>query len=258
VCRRKTVQANLKKMNEILFKVLSFALLPMIAATIGAIIATFRPPNSKVRSILQHFAAGVVFSVVAVELLPDVMKEHNAVATSIGFALGVAAMLGIKKLTASGEEESSDEKLAENKVSKAMLVAIGVDILIDGFLLGLGFIAGAKEGKLLAFALTTELLSLGLALACTLTNTKVTRTKSIGIVAGLSSLILVGAIIGATVLQQLSKEILEVVLSFGLAALLYLVTEELLVEAHEEPETPLITSTFFAGFLLFLILGMTI
>jgi ZIP family zinc transporter len=34
------------------------------------------------------------------------------------------------------------------------------------------------------------------------------------------------------------------------------VTEELLTEAHEVPETPLITSSFFAGFLVFLILGM--
>ncbi len=38
-------------------------------------------------------------------------------------------------------------------------------------------------------------------------------------------------------------------LSFGLMALLYLVTEELLVEAHEKPDTPLISSMFFIGFL---------
>ena len=34
----------------------------------------------------------------------------------------------------------------------------------------------------------------------------------------------------------------------GLMALLYLVTEELLVEAHEKPDTPLISSMFFIGF----------
>jgi ZIP family zinc transporter len=46
------------------------------------------------------------------------------------------------------------------------------------------------------------------------------------------------------------------VLAFGAAALMFLVTEELLTEAHEEKETPLLTATFFAGFLAFLILGM--
>lgn len=64
-------------MSEILVSVLSFALLPVLAMITGGIAAAFRPPGAKLRSILQHFAAGVVFSVVAVELLPDVMREHK-------------------------------------------------------------------------------------------------------------------------------------------------------------------------------------
>lgn len=253
--------------------VLSFAVLPVVAMITGGIVAAFRPPGAKLRSILQHFAAGVVFSVVAVELLPDIMKEHNAVATSIGFALGVAVMLGLKKLTGEGAEKAiagegakaatndeitekgESEEKAET-VSLSMFVGIGVDILVDGFLIGIVFSAGAKEGKLLALALAVELLSLGLALASTMTQTKTTRPKIIMTVAGLSLSIFVGAGIGATVLQHVSSETLEAVLSFGLAALLFLVTEELLTEAHEVPETPLITSSFFAGFLLFLIIGM--
>ena len=45
-------------------------------------------------------------------------------------------------------------------------------------------------------------------------------------------------------------------LSFGAVALLFLVTEELPVEAHETPHTPVLTAAFLAGFLLFLIMGM--
>jgi len=45
-------------------------------------------------------------------------------------------------------------------------------------------------------------------------------------------------------------------LAFVLAALLYLVTEELLVEAHSVPERQPITVSFFAGFLLLLIISM--
>ena len=71
-----------------------------------------------------------------------------------------------------------------------------------------------------------------------------------------SFMLLVGAGIGTTVLRGATGNMLEIVLSFGLAALLFLVTEELLTEAHEETETPLLTLAFFVGFLLFLILGM--
>lgn len=137
-----------------------------------------------------------------------------------------------------------------------MLFGVGVDVLVDGFLIGLGFAAGAKEGKLLTLALTVELLSLGLAIAAELGQRGFSRGRAMRTTAALSFLILPGAALGATLLHGLSEALLEIVLSFGLAALLYLVTEELLVEAHEDPETPLITATFFAGFLLFLILGM--
>lgn len=245
-------------MNDILLSVLSYSLLPVAATIIGATIAVFRQPGATLRSIIQHFAAGVVFSVVAVELLPDVMKEHNAAATAIGFALGIAVMLGIKKLGGEAAEKVVKEEELDKAepISKAMIFGVGVDILIDGFLIGIGFAAGAKEGKLLVLALMVELLSLGLAIASTMLQSKTPRLKIVLITAGLSVLIVCGAIIGATVLQRVSAETLEAVLSFGLAALLFLVTEELLTEAHEVLETPLITSSFFAGFLLFLILGM--
>ena len=46
------------------------------------------------------------------------------------------------------------------------------------------------------------------------------------------------------------------VLSFGCAALLFLVTEELLIEAHESADTAFTTTMFFVGLLIFLLLGM--
>jgi ZIP family zinc transporter len=92
-----------------------------------------------------------------------------------------------------------------------------------------------------------ELLSLGLAVCVTLHKASASRAKALFTTAGISLLIVVGAAAGATLLRGLSDMALEIVLSFGLAALLFLVTEELLVEAHEEPETPLATATFFGG-----------
>lgn len=233
--------------------VMTYALLPVAATVAGATVAAFRPPGPAVRSYIQHFAAGVVFSVVAVELLPDVVREHAPVQVVIGFALGVAAMLGVRSATANVEEGA---ERARSKLPLALLVAVGVDVLVDGLLIGVGFAAGAKEGKLLTLALTVELLSLGLAVCATLGKANTARAKAITTTSLLSLLIVGGAAAGATILSAASEKTMEVVLSFGLAALLFLVTEELLVEAHEEPETPLTTATFFAGFLLFLVLGM--
>ena len=73
---------------------------------------------------------------------------------------------------------------------------------------------------------------------------------------GLDLLFVLVAAAGASILRNLTGPPLAITLAFGAAALLFLVTEELLVEAHQEPETPLLTATFFVGFLLMLLLGM--
>ena len=77
-----------------------------------------------------------------------------------------------------------------------MLIAIGVDIVIDGLLLGVGFSAGITTGMLLAIALPLELLSLGMATATELSTNKINRTKSLGIIVGLASLFFGSAIMG--------------------------------------------------------------
>jgi ZIP family zinc transporter len=205
-----------------------------------------------VQSAIQHFAAGVVFAAVAGEILPEIRHQRAPLPVIIGFSVGVIAMLGMRYLTQrlGGEGVAADT----GRSVTSLLIAVGVDLLLDGLLVGIGFAAGAENGILLAIALTLEVLFLGLATATALLKSGASRGRVIGTMAGLAGVVALGAIIGVTLLAGLSGAALEVALSFGAAALLYLVTEELLTEAHEVPETPLITAMFFLGFLaLFLI-----
>jgi ZIP family zinc transporter len=232
---------------------MGYALVPVAALVAGGAVAAFRPPSPSWRSAIQHFAAGVVFAVVAVELLPDLRKRHDPWEIALSFGLGVAVMLGLRRLTGEGEAGGGEE----GGWSWGMLFAVGVDLLIDGLLLGVGFAAGAREGVLLALALAGECLSLGLAVAATLGRDRATpRWKVVAAPAGLALVFAAAAACGVTLLAGVSGHALTWVLAFGCAALLYLVTEELLVEAHEVPETSWATAAFFGGFLIFLVLGM--
>jgi len=248
-------------MTPLFQQIITYALLPTVALTSGGLIALTVRFGLQARSAILHFAAGVVFSVVAVEILPDVVRLHDPWLTAIGFGVGIGVMLLIRRLTESSEEPlpASNQKIAQTPAGRfpaAFLLAIGVDIFIDGLLLGIGFAAGAKEGILLAMALGVEVLSLGLATATSLTDEGVSRPRIIRLLLSLSALFFASTVGGATLLHNLPEMGLDFVLSFGLAALLFLVTEELLVEAHEGPEKPWLTAMFFAGFLLFLILGI--
>ncbi len=232
--------------------ILGLTLIPVAATVLGGAIAVVRVPSDKTRSLVQHFAAGVVMAVVAGELLPEMTREHRPLGVLIGFVLGVALMLGVKALTERIEQK--DEQSGGGKAG--LLIAVGIDVFLDGLLIGVGFAAGERVGTLLVVALTLELLFLGVSVAASLTEAKVGRARCLLTVTGLSVLVVCGALLGGSLLSGLSGLALEIVLSFGAAALMYLVIEELLTEAHEVKETPLITAAFFAGFVALYLLEL--
>ncbi len=217
-----------------------FAMIPMLAIVIGALLAGWRTPGEKLVAAMQHLAAGVVFAAAATEILPLVMHGGSPTATLIGGAIGVAVMLGLKA--------------AESRFNGPVILfaAIGLDLAIDGLVLGLAFIAGEKAGALLAVALTLEVLFLALTLTNDLTA-RYPKVKAIGLTCALALLVPIG-VLAAQPVALLSATWITGFLSFGLMALLYLVTEELLVEAHEKPDTPLISAMFFVGFLVLLLI----
>lgn len=232
--------------------VLAYAAIPVAAAIVGSAVAAVRAPSAPLRSGVQHFAAGVVFAAVAGELLPEVLRIHEPVQVVIGFAVGVGLMLLVRHVT-----EPSTAAAESTSGSRSLLIAVGIDLAIDGLLVGIGFAAGAKTGVLLVIALTLEVLFLGVSTASALgASGRLSPRRIIAINGGLAALLAVGAGVGAVLLDGISDRWLEVVLGFGAAALLYLVTEELLTEAHEVPETPVATALFFVGFLALLIIEM--
>lgn len=219
----------------------AYTLVPAAAIVAGAAVAVWRRPTPVVAAAIQHLAAGVVFAAAAAELLPDIKHRQSVWAVIIGGAAGILLMLLIKRV---GEN---------SKGTLGLVVMVAVDIFIDGLVLGTGFAAGPKQGLLLTVALTIEVLFLGLSLTNELSETIRAPAKVIGIVAVLAVLLPIGAMVGIPV-SQLPNFWIAAFFSFGLVALLYLVTEELLVEAHAIPERPWVTSMFFVGFLAILLL----
>ncbi|MEE7465010.1 transporter [Methylobacterium fujisawaense] len=219
----------------------AYTLIPAAAAVLGAAVAVNLRPGPVLVSAVQHFAAGVVFAAAAGEILPDLRHAGSPWATLVGGALGVVAMLLLRWLE------------GRMKGPVGLMSVTGIDILVDGLVLGIAFAAGAKAGILLTVALTIEVLFLGLTVASELAEGGASKRKIVGLTAGLVLLLPLGALLGGPV-GSMPAAVQGGFLAFGLIALLYLVTEELLVEAHETEDRPWVTAMFFAGFLLLLLL----
>ncbi len=239
-----------------LAQVLAYSLIPVVASFAGGVIAAFWPPTPTVRSVIQHFTAGIVFSAAALELMPDIRAQSPIVAI-VGFAVGITVLLIMRRIIAAVEGTTTNDpqgfERAVTTANTGLMVVTGVDILIDGLVLGTGFAAGAKIGVLLTIALTLEFLFLGLSVAATRAGVT-RRLRLILETGGLGLLVVVGAMLGYVVLGHVSAAILAGVLAFGAVALMYLVTEDLLVEAHHVPDTGWAVALFCIGFLVFLVL----
>jgi Predicted divalent heavy-metal cations transporter len=238
---------------------------PVGAAAVGSVIAVLRPPGPRLVSGIQHFAAGVVLAALVGEVLPDLRREGNLTWASIGFAAGAALVLSLgaygRRRDAAGAGRAAVETARSGARRPAvalplgLLVAVGIDLLMDGLLVGLGVTLGSTQALILTVALTIEILFLGLSVATELTGAGLSRSRAAAACTGLGLVTAVGAIGGAALLGGASTPVLAAALAFGAAALLYLAVEELLVEAHEQAETAMLGAMFFAGFLAIYVLA---
>lgn len=221
--------------------------IPALVALFGGILASVWSPDRHTRSLIQHFAAGVVLAALAVELLPEIGREHAPGLVIAGsFALGSLFMYGLKLWTLHLEHKASSLNAAAG-LGMGLLLATFIDVATDGFIIGAGFAAGGETGTILALGLSVELLFLGLALA----SEAVAGWRIVAISGALGATVLVFSLIGSYLLAGASKALIGGALAFSAAALLYLVTEELLIEAHEVEEKPISTLVLFGGFLSF-------
>lgn len=226
-------------------QLLSMAI-PGAVALAGGVLAALWHPGRAARSQIQHFAAGVVLAALAVELLPEIEREHANRLVLVGaFAAGTLAMFAMKLLTERLEGGAEGE--GHGGLNRGLLVATFVDVAVDGLIIGAGFGAGGEAGLVLALGLSVELLFLGLSL----TSEATAGWRIVALSGALGALVFGCAVLGAALLGGASHQVIGGVLAASAAALLYLVTEELLVEAHRGPETPTSTLVLFGGFLAF-------
>lgn len=250
--------------------------IPVAASVIGAVVAVVRPPGQGVVSGIQHFAAGVVTAALVGEIMPELQREGHLGWTVVGFVAGALLVLGlgaygrrseaeaeaVAEVAAPRERTARARGIRTRVISRAavalpvgMLAAMAVDLLLDGILIGVGVRLGQSQGLILTIALTLEILFLGLSVVAEVTETGASKGKAVGITVGLGLMTAVGAIGGAAVLGTAPETVMSAVLAFGAAALLYLVVEELLVEAHEVKETVWLGGAFFLGFLVIYVLA---
>jgi zinc transporter, ZIP family len=231
---------------------LPYILLATGAGILGSVISLFWNPNVTIRSAIQHFAAGAVLAAVAASVIPEVEQIGTLGGVVSGFVAGGLLMIALKWLVIRFEHQGKQKK----SLPVGLAAAAAVDTLIDGILISAGFSANDQLGALLAIALSLELLFLTLSVGVEFGEGNFHWWQTLAVTGGIALLLLVGAMGAGFLLAGVSEATLAIVLSFGAAALIYLIAEELLVENVQAEESLFSTATLFSGFLALLILKL--
>jgi zinc transporter, ZIP family len=260
--------------------------IPSVMMLFMSLVAYRLTVPTDVMSAFQHLAAGLLISAVSVELVPPLLEAPSDLTTMLAIVGGFAAGIGMLTMLATfceadeaDEDESEQDALARTPRGLthleharraatqsappypfALVAAVTTDAAVDGLLVGVASAAvsaQADAGLILSLALAVEMGFTGLAYASTLRKQPP--------LAALFSIVLpplvlaVGAVVGVIAAAALATAptMHVALLAFGTSALLYLVTVELLHEAHNAMEKQHIwwvELMFFVGFLVAVVL----
>lgn len=260
------------------------SLIPTISMLVGGLILQNRDIHVLIVSAIQFITSGILTASISSELVPLIHDISWYIILS-GYLFGMVLLFTIKYFCDKfSEQEPNDIEFIYNDIESnyltsirqrimpyiyeyslfenmpwGIVIAAAIDSFIDGFLIGATTTAGSGN-IIISIALAIEMLFLGMTIASKLRKNNIDKRIVLTIIFGLPLTIILGTIVGYYI-SGLSTIIFQLIISFSIAGLLYLVIVELLKDAYENMECSesqltniFISSGFFIGFILILIL----
>lgn len=223
-----------------------YAAIGGVSVLAGAAVATRVELSERVRTLVQHAAAGTVLAGLVVDVLAKLLHQSDRIGwTALGMLAGLAGMLAIRVVGGEG---------GESEAGGSLVLAVVVDILVDGVLIGLSAALGAGTGLVFALALAPEMGLLGVTAASALTG-RWSPSRIIAVAAGIGAAITAAGALGWLVAHG-PGALVTTVLGLGASVIIYLIMEELLREGHETDAGPAEVAVLFGAFLPFFLAGI--
>lgn len=185
-------------------------------------------------------------AVIAMEIFPKVLNDGAPLPVLASFLAGGLMMVSVKIIGNNLE----DRHIGGTPMGR--ILTAGFDTGIDGLIVGVGLVAGNELGLLLALALSIDLFILILSIGSDFRETSTSKKTTLAITSGIALMLAVGIVAGVFVFSRLSDPAIAALLAFATTALLYVISEELLVKEHAEGQKPITISYFYLGFLGFM------
>ena len=229
--------------------VLALAALPAAGNFAGGLLAEAFDVSRRALSLALHLAAGIVIGVVGLELLPRALEASAPWVPLLAFVAGGALFLGLERAIGyvKGRVGDGDDDVGP----LAIFSGVSIDLFSDGVLIGTGTVVNPVLGLLLAVGQVPADVPEGFAAVATLRASGVPRRRRLLLAAGFALPVLAGATLGYFALRDAPDLVTLSVLALTGGALVTVVVEEMVPEAHEGETSPWGAVALTAGVALF-------
>ncbi|MDR3279034.1 MAG: ZIP family metal transporter [Synergistaceae bacterium] len=247
-----------------------------LMTSLGAATVLFfhQKSNPTAQKIFLGFAAGVMVAASVWSLLIPAIEEAEAagqtgwIPAAGGFMLGVFFLLCLDRLIPHLHPESNTMEGLPSSMKRTTLLVSAVTLhnIPEGMAVGLSFALAAQHGEDPSYYASAVALALGIGIQNFPEGAAISlplRQEGIGTGKSLMLGILSGAVepvfgLTAVLLAGVIAPVMPWLLSFAAGAMLYVVVEELIPEAHLGEHSAVGTMGVMAGFLIMMILDVAL
>ncbi len=222
---------------------------PTLGILVGSVFGTAIRPSMKSLALMRNVAAGLVLAAVSTELAPkiaDVDEWKSRIGVLAGIVIGLGMMITLRTIFSQKSKGMTIE----------VIISIAIDFFIDSLLIGiaLGSIS-SNASFVMAAALGIEMFLLSMTTMSQLQEAN-SSAFYIVIVTAVFVLSSIGGIMSGIFVANRFKgtPAFYTLLAFGVAALVWLVTEDLL-DKSKHVDTRLGATMLFIGFTLVVVMG---
>ncbi len=249
-------------------------IIPFLGTVLGASMVFFlrKQLNDKLLKLLLGFSSGVMIAAAIWSLLLPAINSFDSdsykrwLVPSVGFIIGIVILFLTDAFVPHTHIDDKEEGLEKRKLSKTMklFLAIVIHNIPEGLAVGL-VVASAVNGSS-ELARAALILSIGIAIqnfpegaivSMPLKESGLSKSKAFwyGVLSGFVEPL---AALFALLITSFVQTILPYALSFAAGAMIYVVADELIPEANNGTKSSLATLGLACGFILMMILDITL
>ena len=230
------------------WSVLAVAGIPAAAQVLGGWLAEPWNISKRLLSLALHAAAGIVLSVVAVGLLPEIVKVDRPWVVVLCFFAGGLLFVGLD----TGTQIVSATLGQESGSAWVLFAGISIDVLSDGVLLGASATISPHLLFLLALGQAAADIPQAFSSIAALRRHGVQRRMRVLLSVAYALPLLVGATIGYFGVRGAPDLLKKAIVAFTAGFLATLVVEEIVPQAHDAAEVRWNTGIFVAAFAFYI------